>query len=730
MKRILDITVDLKVQEYTPIKLKQIDTTQLNMTILDNTVEVDLTGMSANLIVGRENKTTVIQSSGISIENNKVQIILIDDCLRVKGKTTLEIELKKNDETVSTFCIPAIIEGTAKGNMQSTNTPNYWETLDKAAEEETKRVQAEASRVEAETARAEAESKRAENFEQIKNNAFVINIQDIANLKAETNELQKKNKLFNISITNLGNLFDCNFYKDNTQTNATYPNGSNVNGWISSDFIEIKENKDYRTSGALMYMNFYDADKQYISTLANGTTTIKGINSPANARYCIFSCQKVDINNLVVADIENYIGTIENAQLNFKMPLYKFNNYIISDENIIDNTIPLSKLDIEIQNKFKSLNFNKTDLGNLFDCNFYKDNTQTNATYPNGSNVNGWISSDFIEIKENKDYRTSGALMYMNFYDANKQYISTSANSTNYIKAINSPALAKYCILSCQKADINNLVVVDIENYIGTIENAQLNFKEPLYELKNIIFDGKNIIDNSIPLSKLDIEIQNRINNSIVNYFKDKTINFLGDSITFGYNGNYPNDNIASVDKPYPAIVKELLNCQLVNNYGSNGSTISGDGINSGTNPMNIRFNNMDETADYVVVFGGTNDHGQNITLGKIEDITNITFYGSLDILIKGLIEKYPTKRIAFITPLRKINIGANENGNTLEDFVNAIKEKCKQYAIPVLDFYNESGCIPQIESFKINNLPDGLHPNQAYYYTLAKKIANFIETL
>lgn len=428
-----------------------------------------------------------------------------------------------------------------------------------------------------------------------------------------------------------------------------------------------------------------------------------------------------------LTELETDLGTAKTNITNIQAEQTTQNDNI--EKNIKDIT-DLQAETNELQKKNKLFNISITNLGNLFDCNFYKDNTQTNATYPNGASLNGWISSDFIEIEENKEYRTSGAIMYMNFYDADKQYISTGANGTTYIKAIISPVSAKYCILSCQKTDINNLVVADIENYIGTIENAQLNFKEPLYELKNIIFDGKNIIDNSIPLSKLDIEIQNRINNSIVNYFKDKTINFLGDSITFGYNGNYPNDNIASVDKPYPAIVKELLNCQLVNNYGSNGSTISGDGINSGTNPMNIRFNNMDETADYVVVFGGTNDHGQNITLGKIEDITNITFYGSLDILIKGLIEKYPTKRIAFITPLRKINIGANENGNTLEDFVNAIKEKCKQYAIPVLDFYNESGCIPQIESFKINNLPDGLHPNQAYYYTLAKKIANFIETL
>ena len=271
MKRTLDITVDLKVQEYTPKKLKQIDTTQLNIKVLDNTVEVDLTGMSANLIIGRENNTTIIQSSGISIEDNKVQIVLIDDCLRVKGKTTLEIELKKDNETVSTFCIPAIVEKTAKDNIQSTNTPNYWETLENAAEEEAKRVQAEASRVEAENARAQAETsridaednrveaetlrtsaeqnrvkaetlrasaeenrakaealrasaeenrakseaQRVEDFKEIKNNAFVINIQDIADLKAKTQEIEMYtyNLILNSAVIEGGEITLPFFYK-------------------------------------------------------------------------------------------------------------------------------------------------------------------------------------------------------------------------------------------------------------------------------------------------------------------------------------------------------------------------------------------------------------------------------------------------------------------------------------------------------------------------------------
>lgn len=247
MRRIINFTVDLKVKEYTPIKLKQIDTTQFEIRVIDETVEVDLTGITVNIIVGRENGTTVIQSSNILIEDNKIIATLIPDCLRVIGKTTFEIELKKDEETISTFYIPAIIEGTAKNNIQSNNIPNYWETLDKAADEEAKRVQAEANRVEAETARAEAEadraeaederidteterieaetaraeaeadraeaetnrnnaetsrvsaenarvqaeSQRAEEFEEIKNNAAVINVQDLAILKEKVKEIEE-----------------------------------------------------------------------------------------------------------------------------------------------------------------------------------------------------------------------------------------------------------------------------------------------------------------------------------------------------------------------------------------------------------------------------------------------------------------------------------------------------------------------------------------------------------
>ena len=54
----------------------------------------------------------------------------------------------------------------------------------------------------------------------------------------------------------------------------------------------------------------------------------------------------------------------------------------------------------------------------------------------------------------------------------------------------------------------------------------------------------------------------------------------------------------------------------------------------------------------------------------------------------------------------------------------------CEDYSIPVLDLYAKGGCHPNIGAWKNANLPDGLHPNQAYYRKLALQIAQFIQTI
>lgn len=210
---------------------------------------------------------------------------------------------------------------------------------------------------------------------------------------------------------------------------------------------------------------------------------------------------------------------------------------------------------------------------------------------------------------------------------------------------------------------------------------------------------------------------------------KDKKITIIGDSITYGYDGT----DASLVAKPYPWIIQDLLGVPVYN-YGISGSTISGGGASTsipGNAPMNIRYADM-VYADYILVLGGVNDYIITSTpLGTKGDTTNQTFYGALKILIEGLITKYPKGKIGFMTPLRKINDTApNGAGLTLKQYRDAIIDMCEDYCIPVLDLYTKGGCHPNIEAWRNANLPDGLHPNQAYYRRLALQIAQFIQSI
>ena len=95
----------------------------------------------------------------------------------------------------------------------------------------------------------------------------------------------------------------------------------------------------------------------------------------------------------------------------------------------------------------------------------------------------------------------------------------------------------------------------------------------------------------------------------------------------------------------------------------------------------------MDNDADMVVVVGGTNDYGTNVVLGGIADTEDVSFYVALNVLCKGLAEKYPGKRIVFITPFHRANEGANSAGFTLAQYRQAIFDVARDvYGFAVLD--------------------------------------------
>ena len=215
-------------------------------------------------------------------------------------------------------------------------------------------------------------------------------------------------------------------------------------------------------------------------------------------------------------------------------------------------------------------------------------------------------------------------------------------------------------------------------------------------------------------------------------------MNFLGDSITEGI-GTSRKECI------YLNVLKSEAKLAVARNYGISGTRFA---LQMGTkerpkddyvdvNSFCERYNQMEDDADVVVVFGGTNDYGHGDALiGVFSDRTPDTFYGACHFLFEGLVNKYLGKQIVIMTPLHRTNelrktgdVKAREIG-TLKDYVDIIREVAEYYSLPVLDLYASSGMQPEIESVRGKYIPDGLHPNDNGHILIAQKLKKFLQML
>ncbi len=205
---------------------------------------------------------------------------------------------------------------------------------------------------------------------------------------------------------------------------------------------------------------------------------------------------------------------------------------------------------------------------------------------------------------------------------------------------------------------------------------------------------------------------------------------FLGDSITAGFNTTEGN--------VYWNYLSDLLKLKDAEAYGVAGSCISSaSDIGTGTAPFTERYKEIRKDADFIVVFGGTNDYGFNTPLGSEDDRTDVSFYGALYEMLTGLKKDHPDAVIVFMTPLHRCEFGGlkydkqkNEAGHTLDHYIKAIKKRCAELEIPVIDSNAVYGMNPSDEYVKNNYLTDGLHPNEEGHKILAERIASCFEAL
>ena len=117
-------------------------------------------------------------------------------------------------------------------------------------------------------------------------------------------------------------------------------------------------------------------------------------------------------------------------------------------------------------------------------------------------------------------------------------------------------------------------------------------------------------------------------------------------------------------------------------NYGKNGNCIALDLKQWGTG-MYKRYASMNDSLDYIVIIAGHNDASQ----GRLDSIGVDLFKERLSVMLSGMRKKYPNGQIFFVTPWRCENFAGSPRQRTIE----AIKEVCAKYDVPVFDASRDS---------------------------------------
>lgn len=207
---------------------------------------------------------------------------------------------------------------------------------------------------------------------------------------------------------------------------------------------------------------------------------------------------------------------------------------------------------------------------------------------------------------------------------------------------------------------------------------------------------------------------------------------FAGDSITAGF--GLTGYNTGLIPESFAARTCAALDMGE-RNYGISSSAISVNPSDpTGKDPMSVRYTSMRDDAGLIVVAGGTNDWRYQWTpLGTNADRTTGTFHGALHVLAAGLVAKYPEAQLVFCTPIKRGTIGpteTNENGETLQQYRDAIFTVCGDYDIPVCDQWALSGIEPHVPENLAAYVPDGTHPNAAGHALMADVLTDFLQDL
>lgn len=205
-----------------------------------------------------------------------------------------------------------------------------------------------------------------------------------------------------------------------------------------------------------------------------------------------------------------------------------------------------------------------------------------------------------------------------------------------------------------------------------------------------------------------------------------KTLIALGDSLIYGNKLGNEATWVNKLGKKHH---------MTVYNHGKNGNTVAEQDRETKTPPMCRRYAGMEDGADYVVVLGGANDKRLAVPVGTDDDWVTTTFKGALNILIRGLTEKYPRAKLLFLTNYNRW--GTSSEGHTDLEYVLAMEEICRNWSVPCFNNYYNCGLsfrnpaqLAWIDEGLSLGLPENHHFSDAAYDWLLPKYEALLQSL